>query len=318
MSSDEDDEYICYYYCAEPFIQHFINNKNYPKRDDFFINKMSKYHHNLQRFENFGCGSMIYTDCTIGYDDNDMVHYIGDKEEEMKNFLIKRVSVNDDEMKKIKFYSNIEDLPSNIKMIKFGHDKVCDIDGTLPNELEFLVLAGCYDDKIDNLPSSLIGLEVGVLFNETVDFLPINLKFLSLADSVFNNSVDNLPPNLEYLFFGNHFNQPVDNLPNKLKIVHFGYDFNQPIDNLPDSIEELALVKTIFGEFDSDGDTDYHHSSFNQKINKLPKSLKRLYISERHKEEINNIPEGCEIIKIGYYISEDYEFGYDDDELDEE
>jgi hypothetical protein len=72
----------------------------------------------------------------------------------------------------------------------------------------------------------------GNYFNQKVDQLPNSILSLTFGNS-FNQSIDNLPQKLTSLTFRNNFNQNVDLLPNSILSLTFGYCFNQPVDNLP-------------------------------------------------------------------------------------
>jgi len=109
------------------------------------------------------------------------------------------------------------------------------------------------------------GIEFADEYNQPVDNLPINIKFLFFGID-FNQSLDNLPSGIEKIYFANNskFSQPVDFLPAGLKEIRFGYNYNIPLDNLPVSLEKL-LVPYF-----------YKHSMVN-----FPTNLKKILIPIR-------------------------------------
>jgi hypothetical protein len=137
--------------------------------------------------------------------------------------------------------------------------------------------------KITYSEYSYFNKKLTIKGNETITWLPPNLKYLSFGEN-FNRPVDVLPKSLTHLTFGNDFNQPVNSLPTSLVYLKFGDNFNQPVDSLPSSLTHLTL-----GSF-FDKSTDNLPDSivelwiepiiFN-KFKKFPKSLERLYISEK-------------------------------------
>ena len=134
--------------------------------------------------------------------------------------------------------------------------------------------------SLENIESIFIGL----FFNQSLDYLPPNLKELSFCFvSKFNNSIDNLPNSVEYICFGNDFNQNIDNLPLRLKELHLSSNFNKPIDFLPHGLEKLSMWCR-----------NYSHNILN-----LPQTLKKLEIFNSILIRIDVIiPKNCEIIKI--------------------
>jgi len=110
------------------------------------------------------------------------------------------------------------------------------------------------DENPDNLPelttdelysfrnSDYTHLVLNNYFNQNVDSLPTNLKYLQFGD-FFNQSVDYLPKNLEYLEFGWKFNKSIEHLPNTITHLILGSDFNQPITKLPLNLQQLTISK---------------------------------------------------------------------------
>lgn len=146
---------------------------------------------------------------------------------------------NNKELEAIKFNEIFRDteglltmLPSHIKYIQLPKI-LCKMQPDLALDL-------------NNLPSSLIYLNLGNFYNEPIDFLPVGLKYLNLG-SEFNQPIDNLPVDLEVLVIGNSFNQSLDNLPDSIRVIHINKIplhyciYIQPINRLPTNLEVLIL-----------------------------------------------------------------------------
>lgn len=90
-----------------------------------------------------------------------------------------------------------------------------------------------------------------LIFNQSIDLLSTNLKYLTLS-CYFDKSIDKVPMSLThltidcfrsypidvlydkgitYIHFGSYYNIPIDILPNKIECVAFGSSFNQSFDN---------------------------------------------------------------------------------------
>jgi hypothetical protein len=132
----------------------------------------------------------------------------------------------------------------------------------LPPGLQFLTVGSSFNQSIDKLPQSLRSLTLGYSFNKTLYNLPPLLESLTLGYS-FTYSIDDLPRYLKHLTLGYSFNCPIDNLPPNLKHVTFGYNYNHSIDILPETVTHLTLDKL----FDYD-------------INKFPSSLTHLTLNK--------------------------------------
>ena len=115
------------------------------------------------------------------------------------------------------------------------------------------------------------------------DLLFISKKIKKLEFSnVFDESVDGIiiPSHIETVKFGYWFDYPIDDIEWPTSLIHLEFVgcFDKSIDNIPDSIETLIL-----------------NDNFNQVINKLPSSLKKLSIGKMYGKHLENIfPEGLE------------------------
>ena len=90
-----------------------------------------------------------------------------------------------------KFNNKLKNIPENTENIIFDYS---------------IHTASKFNQKIDNLPQSLIKLFLGKFFNKKVDFLPKNLIHL-LVGEFFNQEINNLPKNLKSLEFGINFSK---------------------------------------------------------------------------------------------------------------
>lgn len=209
---------------------------------------------------------------------------------------------------------SLEQLPNNIITIncknnplKTLHYPINIKPNKYPSKLKKIIFGENFDQPIDNLPKILneIIFTQYSKFNQPINFLPNSLEILILGNS-FNNSLDNLPNSLKYLTIGNTcskyfnasciFNQSLDNLPNSLIELTFCNEsiFQKSLDNLPNTLKKITLSGYYTGSIDnlSDSietimigptwlkynDNTYGALFFKKKINKLPKSLKKLCI----------------------------------------
>ena len=226
------------------------------------------------------------------------------------------------------FNKSIDNLPNSITDLTFGWRFNKPVDN-LPNSLTHLEfeINSEFNQPVDHLPESLTHLKFGLKFNQPVDNLPntlIHLEFRIYSE--FNQPVNNLPQFLTHLAFGKNFNQPVTYqtessqneksptlLPNSLTTLRFGTKFNQPINKLPQSITNLKFY--INSEFNQpvtyQTESSQNEKSptllpgslnhlefgkkFNQPINRLPISLKKLVVSINYSHPL---PDNVEILKI--------------------
>lgn len=167
-----------------------------------------------------------------------------------------------------------------------------------------------YDRNIPSLLSlysspSLRVLQIsGTKFNYPLDSLPQNLLELNLENTQNNFSLESLPPSLTKLSLGFKFNQKLENLPLSLKILKLGPNFNQPISSLPPALTRIKF----FREFDQKIDeilprsllsiTFRYDSKFNQKIDHLPPSLKKLTLGLSFNQKINHLPFSLQKLSI--------------------
>lgn len=139
-----------------------------------------------------------------------------------------------------------------------------------------------FNHQVNNLPSSLISLTLGIEFNQSINNLPEKISSLIFDSSSFS-----------------YFNQPVENLPNSIKKIVFSYNFNQSVDYLPDSVEELVLSCSFNHSIDNLPNSLKIlklGNHFKKSIRILPNNLKELYVVEP--TSIENLPDTIEILEI--------------------
>jgi hypothetical protein len=185
--------------------------------------------------------------------------------------------------------------PINVKPLKY------------PSKLKKIIFGEYFNQQIDNLPNKLIEILFTEQseFNQPINNLPNSLKILSLCNK-FNNSLDYLPNSMTHLTIGNgcmkyfgascKFNQSINNLPNSLIELTFSNEciFQKSLNNLPNSLKKITLSGYYTGSIDNLSDSietiilgptwlKYNEMTFDplclkNKIRKLPKSLKYLYV----------------------------------------
>jgi hypothetical protein len=165
-------------------------------------------------------------------------------------------------IKKLYIDNNLDHTLSNftnLQDIEFSNDFYKSIGNFLPSSLLVITLGKIYNFSIDQFPDNINTIILSEHFSKSINKLPeklekivfgnnfnrpfifpqSNLISISFGDC-FNNQIV-LPTNLEELKFGLDFNREINVYPNTLKILHFGARFNQPIHNLPENLEELKL-----------------------------------------------------------------------------
>ncbi len=160
-------------------------------------------------------------------------------------------------------------LPETLKYLKLGSNP-CQLEN-LPNSLIALQINGYYNYTLENLPNKLEELKIDKLADRiSMDSLPNSIKLLLIN---YKNKINVWPTSLEKLIIYK-YNYKLDNIPNILQL-HIGSEYSFDIDNVPDSIEILFIGR------------DYQIP-----INKLPQSLKILWLEN---QSLKNIIFKCEI-----------------------
>lgn len=211
------------------------------------------------------------------------------------------------------YNQDLPQLPNVITHITFGIDYNKPIHN-LPRSLIYLKMGRLFNNFVENLPDSLIYLEfdewfccrisyfppalqyldLGHVYNYPLDNLPQSLKFLRLGN-IFDNRITNIPASLEVLITGLNFSDPLFDLPYGIKFVVFSNSYRHSIQNLPDSIEVLAIgyfycndddkYEGVYGERIKQY---YWWLGKNEKITRLPRNLKYLYLHPSY-QGIENI-----------------------------
>ena len=90
---------------------------------------------------------------------------------------------------------------------------------TLPN-IEYLKLNCDNVHLIENLPNSLVELELAMHFNLELNNLPSNLKKIIICSkSQFNRELNNLSNSIEEIILNNSYNKQIKNIPQNLKKI---------------------------------------------------------------------------------------------------
>ena len=200
-------------------------------------------------------------------------------------------------------------LPDTIKSIDFKDS--CAFNQQLfklPRDLEVLILHEEYDYPLPNpLPVNLKYLDLGYRFNHQILELPNNLTCLIMSNdytqdlpifpdtltklvigndfSDFNKSILSLPSSLLEFKIGDTYGcYPLpEPLPPNLQKLTLGKEYNHPLsNNLPDTLQELYLP-----------------IHYNQRLpDSMPINLKHLSIGCLYSYELDNLPQGLDILSI--------------------
>ena len=73
---------------------------------------------------------------------------------------------------------------------------------------------------VENLPNSLVELELNQIFNLELDNLPSNLKKIIICPyGDFNKKLNNLPNSIEEIILNKSYNKQIKNIPQNLKKI---------------------------------------------------------------------------------------------------
>lgn len=212
------------------------------------------------------------------------------------------------------FYYNFK-FPNNLKSINFISSEYFDNNiGNLPSELKIIKFGKNFNQPISNLPNKLKKLYFGDSFNQLVNNLPSGLKILSFSScSVFNQPLDNLPLGLKELYLGQNFLHNLDFLPNTIEIISIDLSsyFNFPIDNLPYGLKKLSLNVDFFQSLDNlpDSVEELVITSKSNIINKFPYALKKLSINIDQLDKINLLDDiSIEKLSLQNYYTENTDY----------
>lgn len=116
----------------------------------------------------------------------------------------------------------------------------------LPSSLTHLIFGYCFNQEVNNLPSSLTHLVLGHCFNEPVDSLPSTLLFLAFPKEEpyicgkcnFNHKLDKHPVSLTHLSLSDNFNSYF-HFPPFLTRLQLPRTCSPLLQSLPSSITHL-------------------------------------------------------------------------------
>ena len=172
----------------------------------------------------------------------------------------------------------INNLPDGIKVLIMG--KSFNYPLNLPESLEELEIGSSYNHQINKLPELLKKIKYMNSFNSSIDGFPDSLTHLYLNGDYFNLPINKLPVNLTVLSVGDRFNHPINIFSlYPLEELYLGNSFNQSVENLPATLKKLGLG-----------------NAFNQSVENLPATLKKLTLGNAFNQSINNLPK--ELIEL--------------------
>jgi hypothetical protein len=144
--------------------------------------------------------------------------------------------------------------------------------------------------------------------------IPVNTKHIIFTEnrnwlkSEFNNgSLSSIPKylidSLESIEFGSSFNLPVDYSNSKIKKINFGYHFDQVKVKLPPTLKYLSFCGIFNKPIDFIADLInleqlIFGDTFNQSIDKVPKSLKNFSLGLNFTHSLDKLPENLEILYL--------------------
>lgn len=163
-----------------------------------------------------------------------------------------------------------------------------------------------FDSSLDNLPSSLTYLELPLASfpKHSLTKLPPSLTYIE----EFKKSIDILPPSLIHLKFEETFHSPLDRLPQSIKTIWFpcGSAFNQKVDNLPHSLKKIEFG----GLFDKTVDHlppsltwIRFGRNFNQRVDNLPSSITRIEFGYDFNQRVDNLPQSLTHLMFGRFFN---------------
>ncbi len=188
---------------------------------------------------------------------------------------------------------------TSIKTLDFynGYNK----DYIIPEGIEIIInINGQY---INNLPLSVHTIYIS---NDTMFIHPIkshikHIIFNTISDNWYcdSNSFKNKlifeeNSKLESIAFGSGYNHPIDDLPNTIKKLCLGSCFNQIINKLPESLEELLFNDTSSSYYQ-------HNFEYNMDLNDVLekcKNLKNLCLPQKYNQPLNKLPKSLKKLTL--------------------
>lgn len=158
---------------------------------------------------------------------------------DFKNFLLTCKRINKlakSNKKKYNYYVQFRKI-NNINLSYFTFTKV-----VIYNSSELLVIKKQLAET-PNLPE-ITHIKFSDSFDEEIPFIPSSVICLEFG-KVFNKPISNiLPSNLLYLRFGKKFNKRIS-LPNSLIFLEFGKNFRSEIYNIPPTLKYLQIPHSL-------------------------------------------------------------------------
>lgn len=115
--------------------------------------------------------------------------------------------------------------------------------GLFPDTIKkVVILYRSFNQPLAGLfPPSLKILRIeNLLFNSSIDGLPVGLQHLTIENANFNQPINNLPPRLLGISILSCFNRPIDNFPRSLRNIKLGDNFNQHVPYFP-NLRKLSI-----------------------------------------------------------------------------
>jgi GTPase SAR1 family protein len=146
--------------------------------------------------------------------------------------------------------------------------------------------------QIENLPNSLLKLDLRLNGHGRIENLPNGLQELNLSFSQIYR-IENLPRTLQKLdLIHNNINK-IENLPDGLQGLSLASNQISRIENLPDGLQSLWLAENQIQQIENLPDGLQHlwlETNQIRRIENLPDTLQSLGLSENQIRQIENLP----------------------------
>ncbi len=189
---------------------------------------------------------------------------------------------------------------TNIKTLYF-YNSCYHKDYIISDEIDTIINIDGRDINI--LPSSVHTVYIS---NDTMFIHPIkshikHIIFNTISDNWYcdSNSFKNKlifeeNSKLESIEFGSGYNHPIDDLPNTIKKLCLGSCFNQIINKLPESLEELLFNDTSCSSYQRNFE---YNMDLNDVLEKC-KNLKNLCLPQQYNQPLNKLPESLKKLTL--------------------
>lgn len=210
-------------------------------------------------------------------------------------------------------FMNFENI-SEIIQIKF----ICTYNfplNNIPDHIVSLVLYNDYDLELANLPPKLKELILGSKYNKPLIYLPETLEILSIGYSYSHNLLE-LPSNIKILEVSSRSIRSLIAHGQQLTILNLNFAANLEticysfLNNLQNTLKEFYLPyicnlsNNIIEEISNFNLLEILSiGGYNNYINKFPKNLKKLILSDDYDFPLDNISKNLEYLEIGSNFS---------------